>query len=176
MASPMQWTWTWANFERRRGTGRSGYSPRGRKESDTAGRMNDNNNSSLQYSKACSLTSFWGMCFLTIFLKFHHPSPPFPVFPSLCRLLSNKNAFDVLILLFSVPLTFQNVNAEISLCAAHCPLPQHPGHFLGRWRVLSKYSSNEWTDAKYSTATVSTSKAELTSGCPPLLTGSELLS
>ena len=59
---------------------------------------------------------------------------------------------------------------QIYLCAVHCPLPQHPGHFLGRWRVLSKYLSNEWMDDKYSTAAVSTSKPELKSGCPPLLT------
>ena len=54
MASPMHRTWTWANFRKRWGTGRSGYSPWGRKESDTAGRLDKN--SSLQYSKACSLT------------------------------------------------------------------------------------------------------------------------
>ena len=139
-----------------------------------AGRLNDNNNISLQYSKTCSLTSFWGMCFLTIFLKFHYPSPPNIPYSLPCFfftvLIANKNAFNVLILLFSVPITFQNVNAEIYLCAVHCPLPQHPGHLLGRWRVLSKYLSSEWMDDKYSTGAVSTSKPELKSGCLPLLT------
>ena len=59
-------------------------------------------------------------------------------FSSLCGLPANMNAFNVLILLFSVLLTFQNVKAEIYLCALHCPLLQHPGHFLG------PYQMNEW--------------------------------
>ena len=43
MASPKQWTWTWANFRRWQGTGRLGvlrvWDP---KESDTTGQPNDN--------------------------------------------------------------------------------------------------------------------------------------
>ena len=36
MVSPTQWTWTWANFGRLWGTGKSGCSPQGGKELDTA--------------------------------------------------------------------------------------------------------------------------------------------
>ena len=39
MASPMQWTWTWANFGNWWGAGR----PWGRKESDTTGWLKNNN-------------------------------------------------------------------------------------------------------------------------------------
>ena len=46
MASPMQWTWTWAKFGRWWGKGRPGCcSPWAHKELDTTGWLNNNNNS-----------------------------------------------------------------------------------------------------------------------------------
>ena len=59
MALPMQWRWTWTNSGRWWGTGRPGkLQSMGHKESDTTGRLNNNNNNAW-------LLSLW------VYMRFH---------------------------------------------------------------------------------------------------------
>ena len=61
MASPIQWTWTWAKSRRWWGTGRPGIcSPWGCKESDTTWRLHNHTNQPLSFSGLTFPTSSLG--------------------------------------------------------------------------------------------------------------------
>lgn len=104
---------------------------------------------SLQYRKACSLISFWGMCSLTIYLEFHRLSAtnnPYslPCFIFLHCADCHLTWIHLTYLLFSVPLAFQNVKAETCIYAAYCYFPQHPGQRLVDCRCsVNTYQMNE---------------------------------
>lgn len=126
--------------------------------------------------KICSLTSFWGRCSLTIYLKLQFFIPPNIPYSLPCFIFLHCtypyltcNPLNLLIVLFFVLLIPQNVKAEICICSVYCYNLRHPGQCL----IYCKYSVNTYQMHKWIIHTalqLSTNKPKLESECHPLLT------